>query len=162
MKRKLWKAHFLAVALGAIAGVLPGCGSTGSSASGTSLVVISTVPANKATDVQLSDCPTGVDQSSGCGVYTINFNQPVDMNTLSVQITPPLNTHFISCPSSPSVAGCPGSSPPNSSAVVEFIGMNSFASDTSYKVTVVDAATPSPNVIHLSQQYVWTFTTAGS
>lgn len=153
----------LAIALGAITGFLSGCGSTGSSASGTSLVVVSTVPAAKATNVALSACPTGVDNPSGCGVYTVNFNQPVDMNTLSLQITPPINTFRISCPAAASTSGgCPGSTPPNSSAVVEFIGMNSFASDTPYTVTVINAATPSPNVIHLSQQYEWTFTTAGS
>ncbi len=164
LKRQFRKTCIHAFAPVAIAFLLSGCGSAGSSSGGgTALVVVSTVPAAKATNVALSACPTGVNNASGCGVYTVNFNEPVDMNTLSLQITPPLNAYLIRCPSAPAnVGGCPDSTPPNSSATVMFVGANSFASDTTYTVTVVAAATPNPNVVHLSKTYEWTFTTAGS
>jgi hypothetical protein len=153
--------RWFAVLLAASAIQFCGCASGSSTTAASSLEIVSVDPPANAASVPLTSCPTGSNGPCG-GAITVTFNRLVAMQTVVLEITPPLSG-TLRCPSAgPGVTGCPAGvgNMANQSIVVMYLGMNAFMPDTTYKITVEAAQDTNGN--SLPQPVEWTFTTAPS
>jgi hypothetical protein len=127
-----------------------GCGSipsrpSGNSSGGFPLFVVSTDPANGATNVPLSQCAPNAGFCGG--LITVVFSVPVVVDSVKLSIIPEISG-FLRCDIvPPRVPGCLNPNMLNSNGgpldqpvgVVRFVSMSNFLADTEYKVTVLAA-----------------------
>jgi hypothetical protein len=138
------------------------CGGSGSAPS-SPLAIISIDPANGATNVPLSVCPTPAGLCGG--VITVTFNKPIEVTQglfeVRVYGSPGVLAGAVECPGVSNGAGTCLSS----SQTILFVTATNLLPDTTYQATL--GGTTIPNIITdtngvplAGQPYAWTFTTA--
>jgi hypothetical protein len=126
------------------------------------LAVISSDPANGATDVPRAQCPYA---TSFCrGIVMMTFNQSVNIDSMNFQIVPS-KQGALRCPDpqfpGPGTYGCrvtpPTTVPPNQSAIVWYDTLDSFLPTTKYTVTILAVNSSDGKPLGT---YTFSFTTA--
>jgi len=126
------------------------------------LAVLSTAPANGATNVPLSECPYA---GSLCrGIVKMTFNQSVNIDSMQFQIVP-FKQGALRCPDpqfpGPGTYGCrvtpPTTIPSNQSVIVWYDILDSFLPSTTYTVTILSVNSSDGKPL---ATYTFSFTTA--